>query len=147
MDEEALFVTGKRKGKEKRKKDGKKNLDVSKVKCFICHMKGHFSSHYPDRNKKSNTQMDGYAEVEEFNKNFDEDFCLIALHGKHHRQQRLVCGQWSILSYDRTKEVHQGLAGRWIKPPHRVDVLYVPRLTKNLISVSTLEDKGFQVKF
>ena len=27
------------------------------------------------------------------------------------------------------------------------DVLYVPGLTKNLISVSTLEDKGFQVKF
>ena len=28
-----------------------------------------------------------------------------------------------------------------------VDVLYVPGLTKNLISVSTLEDKGYQVKF
>ena len=28
-----------------------------------------------------------------------------------------------------------------------VDVLYVPRLTKNLISISTIEDKGFQVKF
>ena len=27
------------------------------------------------------------------------------------------------------------------------DVLYVPGLTKNLISVSTLEDKGYQVKF
>ena len=26
-------------------------------------------------------------------------------------------------------------------------MLYVPRLTKNLISVSTLEDKGYQVKF
>ena len=26
-------------------------------------------------------------------------------------------------------------------------MLYVPGLTKNLISVSTLEDKGYQVKF
>ena len=26
-------------------------------------------------------------------------------------------------------------------------MLYVPRLTKNLISVSTQEDKGYQVKF
>ena len=33
------------------------------------------------------------------------------------------------------------------KPLSFADVLYVPRLTKNLISVSTLEDKGFQVKF
>ena len=36
MDEEALALTVKSKGKEKRKKDVKKNLDVSKVKCFIC---------------------------------------------------------------------------------------------------------------
>ena len=33
------------------------------------------------------------------------------------------------------------------KPLSFVDVLYVLRLTKNLISVSTLEDKGFQLKF
>ena len=33
------------------------------------------------------------------------------------------------------------------KPLNFVDVLYVPGLTKNLISVSTLEDKGYQVKF
>ena len=33
------------------------------------------------------------------------------------------------------------------KPLSFVDVLYVPGLTKNLISVSTLEDKRYQVKF
>ena len=37
VDEEGLVLTGKNKGKAKRKKDGKKNLDVSKVKFFICH--------------------------------------------------------------------------------------------------------------
>ena len=36
MDEEALALTRKSKGKEKRKKASKKNLDVSKVKFFIC---------------------------------------------------------------------------------------------------------------
>ena len=34
-----------------------------------------------------------------------------------------------------------------VKPLSVADVLYVPGLTKNLISVSTLEDKGYQVKF
>ena len=34
VDEEALALTEKNKGKAKRKKDGKKNLDVSKVKCL-----------------------------------------------------------------------------------------------------------------
>ena len=78
MYEEALSLTGKSKGKEKRKKDGKKNLDMSKVKCFICHKQGHFSSQFQDRKKKSNTQTAGSAEVDEFNRNFDEEFCLIA---------------------------------------------------------------------
>ena len=58
VDEEALDLTRKSKGKEKRKKDGKKNINVSKVKCFICHKQGHFSSQFLDRKKKSNTQMD-----------------------------------------------------------------------------------------
>ena len=78
VDEEALALTGKCKGKAKKKKGGKKNLDMSKVKCFICHKQGHFSSQCPNKKKKNNTQMAGSAKVEEFNKNFDEDFCLNA---------------------------------------------------------------------
>ena len=35
----------------------------------------------------------------------------------------------------------------FVRPLNFVDVLYVPGLTKNFISVSTLEDKGYQVKF
>ena len=77
LDEEALSLMGKSKGKAKRKKDGKKNLDVSKVKCFIFHKQGHFASQCPDR-KKSNTQMARSAEVDEFSRYFDEEFCLIA---------------------------------------------------------------------
>ena len=82
IDEEALAMTGKSKGKAKRKKDGKKKLDVSKVKCFICHKQGHFASQCPNRKKKSNTQMAGSAEVDEFIRNFDEQYMV-------HRQ-------WSI---------------------------------------------------
>ena len=78
VDEEALALTGKSKGKAKRKKDGKKNLDVLKVKCFICHKQGHFSSQFLDKKKKSNTHMAGFAEVEDFSRNVDEEFCLIA---------------------------------------------------------------------
>ena len=55
VDEEALVVTRKSKGKAKRKNDGKKNFNVSKVKCFICHKQGDFASQCPDMKKKSNT--------------------------------------------------------------------------------------------
>ena len=82
VNEEALALTGKSKGKAKRKKDGKKNIDVSKVKCFICHKQGHFarefSSQCPYMKKKSNTQMDGFVEVDEFSRNFDEEFYFIS---------------------------------------------------------------------
>ena len=44
VDEEALALPGKSKGKAKRKKGGKKNLDMSKVKCFISHKQRHFAS-------------------------------------------------------------------------------------------------------
>ena len=78
MDEESLALAGKSKGKEKKKKGGKKYLDMSKVKCFICHKQRHFASPCSNRKKKNNTQMVGSAKVEEFNRNFDEEFCLIA---------------------------------------------------------------------
>ena len=76
MDEEALALAGKSKGKAKKKKGGK-NFDMSRVKCFICHKQGHFASQHPDRKKKNNTEMAGSTNVEEFSKNFDEEFCLI----------------------------------------------------------------------
>ena len=78
VDDEVLALTRKSKGKAKRKTDGKRNLDVSKVKCFICQKQGHFASQCTDKKKKSNTKMVGSAEVDEFNRNFDEEFFLIA---------------------------------------------------------------------
>ena len=78
VDAEALDLTRKSKGKAKKKNGGKKNLDMSKVKCFICHKQGHFASQCPNNKKKNNTQLAGFADLEEFNKNLDEDFCLIA---------------------------------------------------------------------
>ena len=52
VDEEALALTGQNKGKVKRKKDGKKNLDMSKVKYFICHKKAHFASQFHTRRRR-----------------------------------------------------------------------------------------------
>ena len=171
VDEEALALTGKSKAKAK-EKGGKKNLDMSKVNCFICHKKGHFTSQCPDRKKKNNTQMAGSAKVEEFNKNFDENFCLIACMASTTGSSiwYIDNGASSHMTGQKIffKDLQEGGTGIHVelgddaryqaqgvdtvsferesgKPLSFVVVLYVPGLNKNLISFSTLEDKGYQV--
>ena len=78
MDEEGLYLARKGKGKEKKKKGGKKNIEFSKVKCFQCHRMGHFTSQCPEKNKKNQSHMVASATVDEFSKSFEEDFCFIA---------------------------------------------------------------------
>ena len=58
VDEKALALIGKSKGKAKKKKGGKKNLDMSKVKCFICHKQGHFCLPVP-RQEEEEQYPDG----------------------------------------------------------------------------------------
>ena len=53
MDEEGLALVSKGKGKQKKKKGGKKNTDFSKVKCFQCCKMGHFASQCPEKKKKN----------------------------------------------------------------------------------------------
>jgi hypothetical protein len=77
VDEEGLALASKGKGKHKKKKDGKKNIEFSKVKCFQCHKMGHFSSQCPEK-KKSQPQMEASTVVDEFAKSFEEDLCFIA---------------------------------------------------------------------
>ena len=114
------------------------------------------------------------AEVEEFNKSFDHNLCLIACmasttgndiwyidngvfgHMTGHKEffRSLQEGGVNLhidLGYDARYQV-QGVGivsfqrdSR--KPLSFANILYVPCLMKNLIFVSTKDDKGFEVKF
>ena len=118
--------------------------------------------------------MAGSVEVDEFSRNFDEEFFLIAC-----MASTTGSSIWYIDSGASShmighkilfRDLQEGGTGihvelgddAWYqvqgvgtvsferesgKPFSFVDVLYVPGLTKNLISVSTLEDNGYQVKF
>jgi hypothetical protein len=173
-EEEGMALTGKANGKKKRK-DGKKNIDFSKVKCFQCHKMGHFASRCPKRKKKK-PQMAASSAVDEFAKSFEEDFYFIAC-----MSSTVVSDMWFV---DSGASCHMTRRKEWFarlqeggvnlvielgddtdrrykaqgvgtvtfqreskKPLYFSDVLYVPGLTKNLISVSTLEDKGYEVTF
>jgi hypothetical protein len=173
VDEEGLALASK--GKGKKKKGGKKkNIDFSKVKCFQCHKMGHFASQCPEKKKKDKPQMAASAAVDEFAKSFEEDFCFVAcmsstavsdiwfvdsgaschMTGRKEFFTRLQEGGVNLvieLGDDRRYKA-QGVGTVTFqresgKPLWFADVLYVPGLTKNLISVSTLEDKGYEVTF
>jgi hypothetical protein len=156
------------KGGNKPKSEGKK--DMSKVKCFACHKFGYYAGKCPNKKKQTTTS----AEVEEFSTRFDKEFSLVvclstrATHssvwyidsgasrhmtGVHELLTDLTqIGDLEVvLGDDRVvKAVGSGTISfqRESQPPMLLrDVLYVPSLKKNLISVSTIEERGYEVLF
>eukprot|EP00253_Pinus_taeda_P021438 PITA_21438 len=125
-DEENLTLASKaRKGKGKASHSksssshGGKKIDKSKVQCFNCHEVGHYATNCPQ--KKSKTGSSKGSNCEALASQFELDFTLIA----------------RMVSSMREHGV----------PFTLTDVKYVPGLKKNLVSVATLEDKGYDVVF
>jgi hypothetical protein len=171
----ALATTSKKKfrkgpkGGQKPKGEGKK--DMRKVKCFACHKFGHYAGQCPNKKKKQTTAS---AEVEEFSTKFDKEFSLIACLSSRtttpdtwyidsgaschmtafheHWTDLTQCGDVEVVLGD-DREVKVAGCGtvsfqRESLPPMTLtEVLYVPGLKKNLVSVSTIEKKGYEVLF
>jgi hypothetical protein len=171
----ALAAKGKNKSKKgskggnKQKGEGKK--DMSKVKCFACHKFGHYVGQCPNKKKK---QVAASADVEEFSHRFEKEYSLLVClssrvsstsiwyidsgASRHMTGVReyftdlteigdleVVLGDDSVV-----KVVGSGTISfqRESLPPMLLrDVLYVPGLKKNLVSVSTIEDRGYEVLF
>jgi hypothetical protein len=176
-DEEnvALVANNKKKFKKgpkqgnKPKSEGKK--DMSKVKCFACHKFGHYAGQCPNKKKRQATAS---AEVEEFSTKFDKEFSLVvclstrATHSsvwyidsgasrhmtsvREHLTDLTQIGNLEVVLGDDqvVKAIASGTVSfqRESLPPILLrDVLYVPSLKKNLISVSTIEERGYEVLF
>jgi hypothetical protein len=171
----ALATTSKkkfRKGpKGGQKPKGKGNKDMSKVKCFACHKFGHYVGQCPNKKKK---QTAASAEVEEFSTKFDKEFSLIVCLSsrtttldtwyidsgasrhmtavREHLTDLTQCGDAEVVLGD-DREVKVAGCGtisflRESLPPMTLtEVLYVLSLKKNLVSVSTIEEKGYEILF
>jgi hypothetical protein len=171
----ALATTSKKKfkkgpkGGHKPKGEGKK--DMSKVKCFACHKFGHYAGQCPNKKKK---QTAASAEVEEFSTKFDRKFSLIMCLSsrtttsdtwyidsgasrhmttvREHLTDLTQCGDAEVVLGDdrEVKVVGCGTVSfrRESLPPMTLTgILYVPGLKKNLVLVSTIEEKGYEVLF
>jgi hypothetical protein len=157
------------KGGNKLKSEGKK--DMRKFKCFACHKFGNYEGKCPNKKKK---QTVASVEVEEFSTRFDKDFSLVvclstrATHSSvwyidngaschmtgicEHLRDLIQIGDLEVvLGDDRVvKEVGSGTISfqRESLPPMLLrDVIYVPGLKKKLISVSTIEERRYEVLF
>jgi hypothetical protein len=144
---------------------------MSKVKCFACHKFGHYAGQCPNKKKKQTTAS---TEVEEFFAKFDKEFSLVVClstrttHSsvwyidngaschmtgvREHLTDLTQIGDLEVvLGDDRVvKAVGSGTVSfqRESLPPMLLrEVLYVPGLKKNLILVSAIEERGYEVLF
>jgi hypothetical protein len=157
------------KGGNKPKGEGKK--DMSKVKCFACHKFGHYAGQCLNKKKK---QIATSAAVEEFSAKFDKEFSLVVCLStrttysnvwyidngdsrhmtgvrEHLTNLTQIDDLEVVLGDDRVvKAVGCGTVSfqRESLPPMLLsEVLYVPGLKKNLVSVSAIEERGYEVLF
>ena len=165
-----------RKGKSKKNASqsdvkGKKQ-DMSKVKFFHCHQHGHYATNFPQ--KKKNKQAAGSAAGEALASHFELDFSLIAclVSSVMGSVWFLDSGASFHMTGDRDLfsdldekdlgvHIEMGDDGRYSvtgigtisferesgKPFILKEVMHVPGLKKNLISVTMLEDKGYDFVF
>jgi hypothetical protein len=136
---------------------------------------GHYASQCPNKKKKGKPQVAASTEVDEFSAKFEKEFSLVAclsstsvstsvwyidsgasshMTGVREYFTDLSEGDLDLdieLGDDSTvKAVGQGTVSfqRESQQSMRVKkVLYVPGLAKNLISISAIEDSGYEIIF
>jgi hypothetical protein len=148
---------------------------MSKFKCFAWQKTGHYASQCPNKKKKGNPQVTASAEVADFSTKFEKEFSLVTglsstsattnmwyidngasshMTGVRVYFTDLIEGDVDLdieLGDDSTvKAVGRGTISfqRESQQLMRVrKVLYVPRLAKNLISISAIEDSRYEIIF
>jgi hypothetical protein len=157
------------KGGNKPKGEGKK--DTSKVKCFAYHKFGHYAGECPNKKKKQTTTS---TAVEEFSNKFDKEFSLVVclstrttdsdmwyIDSGASRHMTGVCEHLTDLTQIGDVEVvlvddrvvkavgcrNISFQRESLPPMLLTKVLYVPGLKKNLVLVSAIKERGYEVLF
>jgi hypothetical protein len=172
-DNVALATTRKKKfkrgskGGQKPKGEGKK--DMRKLKCFSCHQFGNYAGQCLNKKKKQATTS---AEVEEFSTKFDKEVSLTvclssrtttsdtwyndsgaSFHMKMVHEHLIDLTQSGdakvVLGDDREVKVAGcgtvSFQRESLLPMNLTEAIYVPGFKKNLVSVYTIEEKGYEV--
>eukprot|EP00253_Pinus_taeda_P026149 PITA_26149 len=151
---------------------GGKKGDMSKVRCFNCHKMGHYATNFPSKKskKRSSVGSKGEALACQFEMDFTLIVCLVSsmmgcVWYLDSGASFHMIGDKNLFSALEEKDlkmrIEMGDDGRYSvsrvgtvafqrehgAPLTFTDVMYVPGLEKNLVSVTMLEDKGYDVVF
>eukprot|EP00253_Pinus_taeda_P035408 PITA_35408 len=164
---------GKGNASQSKSPQGGKKFDKSKVRCFHCHELGHYASSFPKRKKSekgSSKESDGDALASQFEMDFSLIACMVSssmgcvwyLHSGasfHMSSDKIL---FNILEEkDLQIRIKMGDDGKYRvsgegtvvfqrehdSPLSLSNVMYVPGLKRNLVSIAMLEDKGYDVVF
>eukprot|EP00253_Pinus_taeda_P031746 PITA_31746 len=138
VDEENCALASKaKKGKIKKASQsgakGKKQ-DMSKVNCFHCHQHGHYATNCPQKKKNNGVPFHMTGDRDLFSDLEDKDLGVHIEMGDDGRYGATGIG---TISFERESG----------KPFVLKEVMHVPGLKENLISMEMLEDKGYDVVF
>eukprot|EP00253_Pinus_taeda_P030949 PITA_30949 len=164
---------GKGKASHSKSSQGGKKFDKSNVICFHCHELGHYANNCPKRRSKkkgSSKESDGVALASQF----EMDFSLIARMVSSSMgcvwyldsgASFHMSGDKNLFSTLKEKDleiwIEMGDDGKYCvsgrgtimfqrehgSPLTLSNVMYVPGLKKNLVSIAMLQDKGYDVVF
>eukprot|EP00253_Pinus_taeda_P036312 PITA_36312 len=149
---------------------GGKKGDMSKVRCFNCHKIGHYATNFPSKKSKkgSSKGSEGEALASQFKMDFTPIACMVSLmmgcvwYLDSGASFHMTCDK-NLFSALEAKDLKMHIEmdddGRYSvsgvgmvafqrehgAPLTLTDVMYVPGLKKNLVSVAMLEEKCYDV--
>jgi hypothetical protein len=145
--------------------------DMSKVRCFACQKTGHYANKCP--NKESEVAATTSTEMDAFADKFDDEFSLVPTlsissklaefedSGSSHHMTRMrsvflsvseTGSDYHVKSGACTRHAVKGVECVRFQLESRVsmeldEVMYVPELRVNLLSISALADMGYTMLF